>query len=449
MLTTLLLAVAMTCMGQAPTAPPTTQKPTTPPGGVGHPAAAPGSPVTINLSDALQRAREYSQQYLAANIAVSLAHEDRVQARAAQLPSLNYFNQYIYTQGNATPTGVFVANNGVHIYNSQAVVHEELSYTLRAEYRRSLAAEAVARARQAIAARGLVSTVVQSYYGLITAQRHLVNAQRSLDEARRFVDITQKQEQGGEVAHADVVKAQLQLQQRERDLMEAQLAVEKAKVALGVVLFADVRQEYNITDDLQTLAALPPFDEIQTRALQFSPELRGAQAALQQAGFGISVARGAYIPSLVLDYFFGIDSNVVALKDPDGRRNYGSAAQGTVTLPVWNWGALRSKVRQAELQQRQAQLDLQFTQRLLLASLGQFYLEAQSARAQLESLRSSLDLATESLRLTILRYQGGEATALEVVDAQTSLAQARNAYDDGLARYRVVLAALQTLTGTL
>ncbi|HYL38889.1 MAG TPA: TolC family protein, partial [Bryobacteraceae bacterium] len=78
-----------------------------------------------------------------------------------------------------------------------------------------------------------------------------------------------------------------------------------------------------------------------------------------------------------------------------------------------------------------------------------FYAEAQAANAQLASLRSSLSLAEESLRLTILRYQNGEATALEVVDAQTTLAQARTALDDGLARYRVALANLQTLTGTL
>ena len=43
------------------------------------------------------------------------------------------------------------------------------------------------------------------------------------------------------------------------------------------------------------------------------------------------------------------------------------------------------------------------------------------AQAQLESLRSSVDLAAESLRLTLLRYQAGEATALEVVDAQNTV----------------------------
>ena len=67
------------------------------------------------------------------------------------------------------------------------------------------------------------------------------------------------------------------------------------------------------------------------------------------------------------------------------------------------------------------------------------------ARWRRSSTRSTL--AEESLKLTLLRYQAGEVTVLEVVDAQTTLFTARNAYDDGLARYRVALAALQTLTG--
>ncbi|PYT18844.1 MAG: TolC family protein, partial [Acidobacteria bacterium] len=154
---------------------------------------------------ALQRAKQYSPQYLAAAIASAAAHEDRVQAKAALLPTLNAFNQYTYTQGNGTPTGVFVANNGVHVYDEQATLHAELfSVTRHAEYRRAMAAEAAFAARREIAARGLAATVFQNYYAVIVAQRHTENARRSLDEARRFEDLTEKQERGGEVAHADV-----------------------------------------------------------------------------------------------------------------------------------------------------------------------------------------------------------------------------------------------------
>jgi outer membrane protein TolC len=402
----------------------------------------------MDLAGALQRARDYNQLFLTAGIATALAHEDRVQARAAMFPSVNAFNQYIYTQGNGTPSGVFVANDGVHIYNEQAVVHAELfSVTRRAEYNRTIAAEAVARAKQEVAARGLIATVVQNYYGLITAQRHEANARRSLEEARRFLDLTQKQERGGEVSRADVIKAQLQVQQRERDLMDAVSNTQRARIALGVILFSDFAQAYDITDDLRPDAPLPPIDELRALMLNSSPELRAAKAGQVQAAAAVSVARGAYIPALVVDYFFGIDNNEFATKDREGRNRLGSVVQGTVTIPVWNWGALQSKVRQARLQQKQADLELTFAQRNALSTLTLAYLDAQTARSQLESLRSSLDLSIESLRLTVLRYQAGEATALEVVDAQTTLSLARNASDDGLARYRVALAVLQTLTG--
>ncbi len=435
-------------MGEAPAPRATFQPGVTPAGPVPSASAQPGPPVQLTLEMALRLARAYSQQFLSAGIAAQLAHEDRVQARAAFFPTLNAFNQYIYTQGNGTPSGVFVANDGVHVYNEQAVVHAELfSATRRAEYQRAIAAEAAAQARVEIAARGLIATVAQDYYAVVIAQRRQANARRSLDEAARFLDITEKQERGGEAAHADVVKAQLQYQQRQRDLMDADNNLQKARIALGVLLFPSLEQPYEVTDDLRPDLPLPPLNEIRSQALTNSPDLRAAESALQQAGYGVRAARAAYYPSLVLDYFYGFDANVFNIIGPDDRRNLGSVVQATVNVPVWNWGATRRRVRQAELQQRQAQYDLTFTERQLQANINAFYLEAQAARAQLESLRSSLELATESLRLTVLRYQGGEATALEVADAQTTLVQARNAYDDGLARYRIALVELQTLTG--
>jgi len=112
-------------------------------------------------------------------------------------------------------------------------------------------------------------------------------------------------------------------------------------------------------------------------------------------------------------------------------------------------GYTSSKVKQAQLRRQQAQIDLSVTQKTLAGNLAAYYAEAQVAQNQIASLRSSADLAQESLRLTVLRYQAGEATALEVVDAQNTLNLARNAYEDGLLRFRVALGNLQTLTGRL
>ncbi len=415
-------------------------------------------PLQITLQEAMARARKYGFQIESANIGAALAREDRVQARAAMLPSLNAFNQFIYTEGNGTPSGVFVANDSVHIYNEQAQVHQELlAIVRRAELHRAQAAEAVAKAKVDVAARGLNATVVQDYYAIVSAQRKLINAQHSVDEALQFLDITQKQEVGGEVAHADVIKAQLQVQQRQRDLVEAQLIADKARITLAVLIFPGLRQDYSVVDDLQTLAPLATAVDIQSVATLKSPDLRVARFSVRQAGFDVAAARYAYLPSFALDFAYGINANQLAARSrlpeesgPRGyRQNLGYSGQATLNVPVWNWGAIRSKVKQAALREQQARLDYSVAERQLQATVATAYEEARVSKGQLDSLQNSASLSAESLRLTLLRYRAGEATALEVVDAQTTLMTARNAYDDGLVRYRVALASVESLMGRL
>jgi outer membrane protein TolC len=411
-------------------------------------AQSPPAPLRLTLDDAMARARANSPQILSAGIATLLAREDAVQAKAALLPEVSSFNQFIYTQPNGTPSGIFVSNDGSHVYNNQAVVHGDI-YSLGkiADYRKTQVAEAVARAKVEIASRGLLAVVVQNYYGMVSSTRKLANARQSLAEAREFLDITQKQERGGEAAHSDVVKAQIQVEQRQRDSQEAQLGLDKVRLGFSVLLFPDFRQDFTVVDDLDASRPLPPLSDAQKLAGAGNPDIRAAEGVVEMQNWEIKSARAARLPSLSFDYFFGINANQFALHDPEGYRNYGSAAQIQLNIPVWTWGAAGSKIRQAELGLQQARNDLGFTQRQLLANLNAFYLEADAASFQIGSLRHSLDLATDSLRLTRLRYQAGEVSVLEVVDAQSTLVDARNAYDDGLVRYRMAVANLQTLTG--
>jgi outer membrane protein TolC len=283
------------------------------------------------------------------------------------------------------------------------------------------------------------------------AQRKIDHARTSLAEAQRFVDLTQKQEQAGEVAHVDTVKAQIQLEQRQRDLSDAELNVEKAKIGLGVFLFPQLRDDFVVVDDLESAPLLAPMAEVQSVARTSSPEIQAAQEGLKAAQYGVSVAKYAYLPSLSVDFFYGLNANQYAWKfyDPEPHNNVGYAGLIQLNIPVWNWGATRSKVLQADLKRKQAELDVAQTQRALNANLEAAYREARVAQSQLASLRSSVNLAADNLRLTLLRYTAGESTSLEVVDAQTTATQARNALVDGLSRYRVALAVVQTLTGTL
>ena len=416
-----------------------------------------GAPQAITFADASQRARAIHPQTQAAFTAAGLAHQDLVQSRAALLPNVNYNMAAIYTQPTArgSDTQVFIANNGIHEYLAQGNVHQNLSLQMFADYSRAAAAQAVARAKAEIALRGLTVTVAQAYYGYLAAQHKYEIAQRANEEAQRFLDISQKLENGGEVAHSDVVKGQLQAQQQARDLREAELLRNKARLELVILIFNDFNENFTIVDDLTAVDPIPSYDQVTTAGTRNNPDLRAAQAALRQAGREVMAAWGGVLPSIGLDYWYGIDANRFATRSiPPGApagtppvNNLGSAYAATLQLPIWTWGANFSKVKQANLQKKQAMVELSAAQRTLLADLRSFYDEAQAARAELELLSQSVQLATESLRLVNLRYQGGESTVLEVVDAQNTLTQASNAYNDGLVRFRVAIANLQTLTG--
>src|ERR1700688_2821584 len=419
-------------------------------------APADGTPLTITLQDALERARVNDPQYHSALTDLGVARQDRVQARAGLLPNITHNNSFIYTEGtgqplvcavsSTCPTSRFVANNGVHEYISQGNAHEALSLTNFADYRRSSAALAQARAKAEIAKRGLVVTVTQAYYGLVVAQRKYATAQRAATEAQRFLKISQDLQTGGEVARADVVNASIQSQQQQRDLQEAQLDMERTRLDLAVLLFPDFNQDFSVVDDLQTPEPLPTFAEIEAAGKKNNPDLRAAIAAFEVSKHEVTAAWGGLLPALSVDYFYGIDSNKFAIRT-DGIRNLGYSAVASLQIPIFSWGSDRSKLKQAELRRDQAHVELTFAQRQLLSHLRQFYGEAETSRQEMELLASSAEMAAESMRLTTLRYQAGESTVLEVVDAQNTLTQARNAYDDGQARFRVAVANLQTLTG--
>jgi outer membrane protein TolC len=403
--------------------------------------------VTLTLTDAIARAKSNSPQFQAALTELGLAREDRVQARAALLPSVNYGGSFIYTQPNGTPSGVFIANNGPHEYISQGIAHEALGFGSLPEYQRAKAAHALARAKAEIAARGLVVTVVQAFYGLLTAQARTVSTAQASEEAQHFLDISQKLEAGGEVAHSDVIKAQIQANDLQRQVQDTKLAEENARLAVAVLVFPNFFQDFTLVNDLEASPALPPLTDVQAMAKNNNPELQAAFSALAVADKEVTVARAGHLPSLTVDWFYGIDANQFAIYDGNGFRNLGYSAVASLNIPVFAWGATQSKVKQAELQRHQAQVELSAAQRQALADLQSFYSGAETARAQLNTLRSSADLASESLRLTTVRYQAGEASALEVVDAQNTLTAARNAFHDGEARYHLAIANLQTLTG--
>jgi outer membrane protein len=424
-------------------------------GPVSSTAPASAAVQQISLDEAIRLAEKNEPVFAAARAQTRIAKLDHSVAAASLLPSVTYHNQYLFTQGNGSNDRIgqtttsaaprFIANNAVHEYASQGVVNERLGVQQFSAVSVASAQEAQAAAEEEIARRGLVSAVVSLYYGVAAANTKLAVVQRSADEADHFFKLTQDRENAREAAHADVIKAELTQQQRTRDVEDAKLAASKAHLELGVLLFADPRTAF------QTEAVAPPVlpdrAEVEADASKNNAELKSALAALHASDAGVLSARAAYLPDLGLNFTYGVDAPQFAVNGPDASRNLGYSASATLDIPVWDWLSTEHKVKQSEIRRDLAKVALSVAQRRLIADLSEFYDEAATTRDQLASLDASATMAQESLHLTELRYTGGEGSVLEVVDAQNTLLAAETAQADGVVRYQLALANLQTLTG--
>ena len=266
-------------------------------------AQAPPAP-TITLDEAIARARTNEPSFAAAAAQSRIASLDRSIAQAALLPTAVYHNQFIYTQpahgatgsanasvGSALVTSAprFIANNTVHEYVSQGVATETIGVQQVVAVSRATASAAVAQAELEIARRGLIATVINLFYTSLSADRRVTIAQRAVDEAAAFSKLTGQREQARESAHADVVKAQLLEQQRQRELANAAVEADKAHLELGVLLLPDPRSPFALTAPAPAL--LPSRADIEAAAARSNPRAaeRACVFAGQQAGCHLRV----------------------------------------------------------------------------------------------------------------------------------------------------------------
>src|SRR5215813_13889916 len=259
---------------------------TEPPLTLAHPEPQNAPPPLITLPDAIERARVVDAQFLSASTDAQIAREDRVQARAGQLPAFSQSTQYLGTKGD-TPlaTGRFITNDGDNVYRQWAIARGDLSAgtVFRTPVKRAQAAEAAAEARLEVARRGLTVTVTERYYALVAAEHQYATAQQAAAQAQRFYDIAQRQQRLGQVAQADVIKAEIAFQQQQQAYRDTALEIDNARLALAVLIFPTLNENFTVVDDLSVSPALPPFPDVRSMAERGNPDLQAATAALRVA----------------------------------------------------------------------------------------------------------------------------------------------------------------------
>jgi len=430
---------------------------------VPSPATTPPSPSTTNqssaqvdlltLDEALRLANVQASTFQSAVLNERIAAEDVRQAQAAFLPKVSAPLSYIYTTpALGLPPGEprapsFIASDAIGAYEAFVNVSGDLDVAgkLRATLARNRALLSAAHAGADVAKRALAQAVIEGYYGLALAIAQRQAAEGNLRAAEEFEHITSLLLSGGEVAPVDLTRAQLQTLTRRDELERARANEQVAAGALRVLVGYEFTRPI-VTSDLAL--AIPIDTEYQrftaddiSRRPEFTQLDQQQRAAKQE----IKIARADRLPSL--SYSINGGFNTDSLKPPRLKEHSGVSAAFSLTIPIFDWGATRSRERQARLRVEAVEIERTLA---LRGFTQQFYAaraQVASAAARISLAREGLIKAQENLSASIARYRAGEAQIIEVTDAQTTLVEQRSALYQAIFDYQMALARLRQSTG--
>jgi outer membrane protein len=376
-------------------------------------------------------------------------------ARGAFLPSLA-LNASTTEQSPATArinpaTGELVAGrwatNGGVTANLTVFDAFQRQFDLRAARAQEAAAGAsVAQQRAAVQL-----DVKQQFFAALAADEALAAARVQRAQADTQLALTRVRVAARTATVADSLQARIQVAQAELAEVTAANDRRTADAALGrlvgslAAVTARAEAPAGGADDADRPLAVEGDALVALAAA--APQVRQTTAALAAARAGVRAARAPYFPTLAVNYSRNGLGSSPAFDPLPANFRYTGQLRFSVNLPVFDQFTRQQALAQAQVTEaaadaeaRDARLAASQTVAQQLAALG-------TARAQAAAQRVSITAGEEALRVQRQRYQLGVATVLDVLTAQTQLAQARLALAQARFAVRSARAQLEALVG--
>ncbi|MGA3034999.1 MAG: TolC family protein [Terracidiphilus sp.] len=409
---------------------------------------ASGQTIDLSLDDAIQRG-------LQANLGIILSGTQTAGARGERISQLQSLLPAIDFNAKETAAQVDLPAEGLRIPGFPTVigpfgytdVRASMTWSVVnvASLRNYLAARHNFAAAQLSAedARDLVILTVGNAYLLVLAdQTQVSSVEAQVATAKVSLDQAMANHHAGTAPLLDELRARVDFQSLEQQLIAAQNSLEKDKLQLARVIGLPLAQSFKPSDE----APYAAFDQLDAGAViqQAKANRKDLAAAVEQTAAATEqrkAATAARFPTFTASADYGDIGTTLA-------HSHGTVdATGAVSFPIFDEFALRGQAQQAQAQLDTAQAQLNDKQAQIEADVRDALLDIDSAQKQVEVARSSADLANEALKEAQERYANGVSDNLAVSQAQQAVAQADGQYVASLYRDNVAKLSLARALG--
>ena len=412
-----------------------------------------GSSGTLSFEQAIQLALENNLSTLLARERRNEARGEKQQALSALLPQASGaayqanttenlvalgFQPGLFPGLSTTLIGPF-RNFDARVRLSQTV----FDLSAIQNYRAGRASVRVAELREALAREQVVSTTGLIYIEALRAERSVAAAQANVELAQALLKLAQDQRNAGIATGVDVTRAQTRLAEQQVSLARAQTASEQARLNLQRVVGVPLGSSLSLTDQLRfEEAPLPPVETAVAQAQQDRREIQVLEERKKVSELELKATRGEYLPSVQVVGDYGSSGITPSLVDIPTRS---IAVQ--LNVPIFNGGLTRGKVTVATSRLRQSELELSNIRNDVEEDVRVAITTLSTAAAQVRAANEGVRLAQRELEMARDRFRAGVGDNLEVVSAQTALAQATQEQVSALAQHNAARLNLAAAVG--
>jgi len=291
--------------------------------------------------------------------------------------------------------------------------------------------------------------VRSAYYRARLAQELVSISRAALEQGERFLRSERLRREAGVGSELDVLRAEVSVANLQPQLIEAVNAAEVATLDLKRLIDIPLGQDVALSTPLDVPANFAETEAPAAIAEQLSRRAAVAaqerQVAIREAQ--VRIARSRYFPTLDLSFTVGRQLFPTGVFKLNEQWRSDASASLSLSVPIFHGGRTRGEVRQAQVAVDQERLRLTQLRENVQVTYERARGERERARSSIAARQLTVQQAQRVYDLTVLRYEQGLASQLEVSDARLSLLQARTNLAQAVTDFYIANATLARATG--
>jgi outer membrane protein len=350
---------------------------------------------------------------------------------------------------SATPITITIPSTTRYTFSLYTTLTQTLyaGGAYMANYRSSKLGLEISKANVEIAKQNVVLNVRQNYFNILRAERFVEVAKQAVKQFEGQLEVSRAFFEVGLIPKNDVLQAEVRMANALQAQASAENSVGVAKASFNNLLRREINEPVVLADVLEYKPFPLTLEQCVGEALQQRSEIKVAELSVGQAKESVKIVRSGMLPTVNVAGNYFRNSDQFFLNGDLKSDRWSISAVASMTL--WDWGKVYNQVGASKVKVTQAEDSKTQILEGVILEVKEDYLNMGVAEKNVNTAAKSIEQAEENLRLNEERYKYQVATAFDVLDAVTLLAQTRVNYYGALSDYNVARAGLERSMGRM